>query len=236
MTPTTHPPRPLSEAGVGDGVLMCRTFTKDEHVRTHYYNLVVNTAGPRLLRVGSMWFYRHSGKPRYRKQRGWLVEPTEENLAAWAECQERLRRENEERDRRVESQAAECRQKAEAAAGWLRGQTVGVIVTQVGVGPLVDIYEHMEKEGHVLIQPLTRAEKAHYREKARRMYERPRDDLNQPAVTIGDIADVSKGTNPGAWVQAWVWVPDEEVQHEHGKTDEGPGGQGADRGADRPAG
>jgi hypothetical protein len=49
-----------------------------------------------------------------------------------------------------------------------------------------------------------------YRKRATEMYSRPRDpDLKKPAVQVDEeLADVSSGTNPGAWVQAWVWVPD----------------------------
>jgi hypothetical protein len=69
-----------------------------------------------------------------------------------------------------------------------------------------------------------------YRQEARRQYAKPRSDRHldrpaaevpegartdraetehpTPAVGIEEAAPVSKGTNPGAWVQMWVWVPD----------------------------
>lgn len=33
------------------------------------------------------------------------------------------------------------------------------------------------------------------------------NDLDTPCVEIQDDATVSRGTAPGVWVQAWVWVP-----------------------------
>ncbi len=33
-------------------------------------------------------------------------------------------------------------------------------------------------------------------------------DMTLPGIEVSDTADVSAGTNPGAWVQAWIWIPD----------------------------
>jgi hypothetical protein len=45
-----------------------------------------------------------------------------------------------------------------------------------------------------------------YVEAARRLYER------EGEYEIDDNAEVSYGDDPGAYVQAWVWVPREEVR------------------------
>ena len=67
-----------------------------------------------------------------------------------------------------------------------------------------------------------------YRNEARRRYAKPRSDVAKPAAEVRGYADVeraadgptkpcvlaepnptvSNGTNPGAWVMLWVWVPD----------------------------
>lgn len=67
-----------------------------------------------------------------------------------------------------------------------------------------------------------------YRGEARRRYEQPRKDVAEPAAEVRGHADVetaddgpsgpglfadekplvSTGTQPGAWVMLWVWVPD----------------------------
>ncbi len=84
-----------------------------------------------------------------------------------------------------------------------------------------------------------------YRERAKQLYGRPRTDLAVPAAEVQEHArperdagpaspgvykeekpTVSKGTNPGAWVMLWVWVPDppEEANGEATTPDQGPGG------------
>lgn len=34
------------------------------------------------------------------------------------------------------------------------------------------------------------------------------DNMTEPVVEVPKHAQVSRGTSPGAWVEAWIWVPD----------------------------
>ena len=45
-----------------------------------------------------------------------------------------------------------------------------------------------------------------YVEAARRIYQR------EGTIEIDDNARISRGDDPGAYVQAWVWVYDDEVK------------------------
>lgn len=45
-----------------------------------------------------------------------------------------------------------------------------------------------------------------YRQAARRRYARDGE------IEIDENAKVSRGSDPGAYVQAWVWVPDDEAE------------------------
>ena len=90
-----------------------------------------------------------------------------------------------------------------------------------------------------------------YREQAKRLYEKPRKDMGKPAAEVRGYADVevgtgpatpgvrreekpvvSMGTNPGAWVMLWVWIPD-PPEVTDGKEDAGSTGEGAAGGSDR---
>lgn len=56
-------------------------------------------------------------------------------------------------------------------------------------------------------------EKQWYRDQAKKELQKlglnPRgDDLTKLAADVKDDTDVSRGTNPGGWVQVWLWVPD----------------------------
>ncbi len=44
-------------------------------------------------------------------------------------------------------------------------------------------------------------------QKAREMYHRPRADVKEAAVELVEPVRISRGSSPGAWVQAWCWVP-----------------------------
>ncbi len=46
-----------------------------------------------------------------------------------------------------------------------------------------------------------------YRNAAREHFGRPRTDPLLPALEVDPHAEVSKGTYPGAWVAAWIWIP-----------------------------
>ncbi len=50
----------------------------------------------------------------------------------------------------------------------------------------------------------------YYRNEARRLYQKRRGICyDQPALEVADAAEISKGIElPGAWVQAWIWIPD----------------------------
>jgi hypothetical protein len=49
---------------------------------------------------------------------------------------------------------------------------------------------------------------ARYREVAQRLFHQPRgDNFDVCTVEVRDHADVTSGSNPGAWVEAWVWIP-----------------------------
>ena len=37
-------------------------------------------------------------------------------------------------------------------------------------------------------------------------------DLSKPGTRVSKDVQVSTGTNPGAWVSCWLWIPD-PVQH-----------------------
>lgn len=48
---------------------------------------------------------------------------------------------------------------------------------------------------------------AWYRNEARRLFALKREDAKKPALVIDDDAVVSKGTEDGAWIQVWAWIP-----------------------------
>lgn len=51
-----------------------------------------------------------------------------------------------------------------------------------------------------------------YRETAIKLLHKERgDNLQEMAVEIRYNAEVSRGSHPGAWVQAWVWIPEKLV-------------------------
>lgn len=55
-----------------------------------------------------------------------------------------------------------------------------------------------------------------FRDTARRLHHNhmePRD-LSQAFINVAEDAPVSVGTNPGAWVEAWIWIPDSMVGQE----------------------
>ncbi|MBV5324882.1 MAG: hypothetical protein J0626_06220, partial [Rhodospirillaceae bacterium] len=49
---------------------------------------------------------------------------------------------------------------------------------------------------------------AEYIQKAKKLYERDGE------IEVDDNAKVSEGSDPGAYVQAWVWVPNPEAETE----------------------
>lgn len=54
-----------------------------------------------------------------------------------------------------------------------------------------------------------------YRDVARRLHpEHAPRDRTRSFVDVDPLAAVSAGTNPGAWVAAWIWIPDSMVPKE----------------------
>jgi len=88
---------------------------------------------------------------------------------------------------------------------------------------------------------------AYYWNEARRLFEKPRKEMSEPAAEVVDHGYVppaegppkpmvqfshppqlSRGTNPGAWVMMWAWIPDPPEEKEDGEgtktqTDQGSG-------------
>lgn len=75
-----------------------------------------------------------------------------------------------------------------------------------------------------------------YKERAKELFEQPRGDLAKPATEVDPVAEaepavgsaskqmacpphalVSRGTNPGAWVMMWAWIPDPHVEQPNGE-------------------
>ena len=57
---------------------------------------------------------------------------------------------------------------------------------------------------------------AEYIQKAKKLYERDGE------IEVDDNAKVSEGSDPGAYVQAWVWVPNPEAETEDGEPGDPP--------------
>jgi hypothetical protein len=47
-----------------------------------------------------------------------------------------------------------------------------------------------------------------YIDEARKLQKERGKALGDAAVEVARDPEVSKGSNPGAWVSAWIWVPD----------------------------
>ncbi len=50
-----------------------------------------------------------------------------------------------------------------------------------------------------------------YREQAKVMFVEPKATDGSVRLKVTDHAEVSKGNQAGAWVEAWLWVPDSEL-------------------------
>lgn len=85
-----------------------------------------------------------------------------------------------------------------------------------------------------------------YRQRAVELFQKPRKAMDRSAVEVTDHAAaepgtgpprpgvfrdetprVSSGTNPGAWVMMWAWIPDPPEESSGDEKDEGAGGAAA---------